>query len=274
MRPRHWIKNSFVFVPAFFAQKIYVLFDAPSTALTFLSFCWAASIVYIFNDWMDRKEDALHPLKKNRPFASGKLDRRQGLLLIGVLFLVLGTTLYFSGVWWPVLAYLLLNVMYSTILKHLAIVDISCIAMGFVLRVIAGGEAAQVLLSPWLIVMTFLLAMCVALGKRRSEFLLQPNTRKVLSTYNLDFINIALILLTTTTLVAYLMYCMSEEVTNRFQSDTIFYTAFFVLLGLLRYLQIAIVDNDAGSPHEILWKDRFLQLVLLCWILTFYLLIY
>ena len=278
LRPRHWIKNIFVFAPAFFAQKIELIFQEPSTCLTFLAFCLSASMVYVFNDWIDFEEDRAHPVKKERPFAAGKISINGMIFLLFLLGAILAVCLWFSKVWIPLVTYIVLNIAYTFVLKHFAIIDITVISIGFVLRIIAGGYATDVDLSHWLIMLTFLLAMCLALGKRRAELLLftqnQKNIRKSLSAYNPEFVDMALAFLASTTAVSYLMYCMSEEVMARFQTSYIFYTSFFVILGLLRFLQIAIVHQDAGSPTEILLKDRFIQINLILWILTFYFLIY
>ena len=166
------------------------------------------------------------------------------------------------------LTYLSINILYSLWLKHIAIIDIAIIASGFLLRIFAGGIAAQVPISRWLIVLTFLLAMILALGKRRNEFLAQTDgrqSRPVLDGYNLPFIDLSMVFLAAVTVVAYLMYTISDEVVGRIGSEELYFTTFFVVLGLLRFLQLALVFNRTASPTRVLLEDRFIQLMLLLW---------
>ncbi|MBK8502399.1 MAG: UbiA prenyltransferase family protein [Saprospiraceae bacterium] len=278
MRPSHWIKNILIFVPAFFAQKIHLVFKEPALIYTFLSFSLAASIIYIVNDWFDVQEDRMHPLKLNRPLAARMISEINLLFFLVVLSIALIILLWLSNNSTPVLIYLGLNVAYTLRLKHIAIIDITSISIGFVLRIVAGAIAEGVLLTHWLITITFLLAMCLALGKRRSELIFSMANskpiRKSLTGYNLEFINLALILLWGCTLVFYLMYCMSQEVAARMGTNKIYLTAFFVIIGIIRFFQIITVEQDLRSPMEVLMSDRFLQIVLLCCLTTFYLLIY
>lgn len=175
------------------------------------------------------------------------------------------------------LLYVVINVFYSFSLKHIAIVDISLIGMGFLLRVLAGGAVTGVEVSDWLIVMTFLLALILGLAKRRGEYVVATgghSFRRALEGYNLPFLDVSITVCSTVTIVAYLMYCFSPEVTSRIGTHNIYYTAFFVIVGILRYLQLALVFNRTESPTRALLHDIFLQIVLLGWIGAFAWLLY
>jgi 4-hydroxybenzoate polyprenyltransferase len=173
--------------------------------------------------------------------------------------------------------YFMVNILYSFSLKHIAIVDVSLIGLGFLLRVFAGGAATGVEVSQWLIVLTFLLALILGLAKRRGEYLVETKGhtfRKALEGYNLPFLDVSMVVCSTVAIVAYLMYCFSPEVTERIGSDRIFYSAFFVVIGILRYLQLTLVYNKTESPTRALLRDQFLQLTLVCWIGCFVWLLY
>jgi decaprenyl-phosphate phosphoribosyltransferase len=228
---------------------------------------------------VDAPQDKLHPTKKLRPIASNVISRSQARIWMG-LFLAIGfsvsaflgykvliiTALYFTQ-----------NILYSFWLKHIAIIDISLIGLGFLLRVFAGGVSTGTAVSNWLIVLTFLLALIMGLAKRRGEYLVETgghSFRRSLEGYNLAFIDVAMVVSATVTIVAYLMYCFSEEVIQRIGSDRVFFTVFFVIIGILRYLQLTLVFNKTESPTRVLWTDRFTQIVLLCWVLCFVWLLY
>lgn len=279
VRPEHWVKNLFLFIPAFFAARLSEPAVFVHTALGFVAFSLIASAVYVLNDLVDAPHDRHHPDKRRRPVASGAIGVRQGIILLSVLFLA-GTSLaaclsrdmlIFS------LLYFTINIFYSLYLKHIAIIDISLIGLGFLLRVFAGGAAAGVEVSQWLIVLTFLLALILGLAKRRGEYLVETKGhtfRKALEGYNLPFLDLSMVVCSTVAIVAYLMYCFSPEVTDRIGSNGIYYTAFFVIIGVLRYLQLTLVYNKTESPTRALLRDLFLQIVLLGWIGSFAWLLY
>lgn len=175
------------------------------------------------------------------------------------------------------LLYFLINVAYSLSLKHLAIIDVSLIGLGFLLRVLAGGAVTGVAVSHWLMVLTFVLALILGLAKRRGEYVVamgENNFRKALEGYNLPFLDMSMVVCSTVAIVAYLMYCFSPEVTQRIGSDKIFYTSFFVVAGVLRYLQLTLVFGKTESPTRALLRDGFLQIILLAWIGSFAWLLY
>jgi len=267
VRPEHWVKNLFLFIPAFFAARLaepLILVDA---ILGFVAFSLIASSVYVLNDLVDAPQDRHHPDKCRRPIASGVIGRSQAL---GILFLLLAGGSALAASLNPqllliVLLYFIINVAYSFSLKHIALIDVSLIGLGFLLRVFAGGVVTGVAVSQWLIVLTFLLALILGLAKRRGEYVIMTgghSFRKSLEGYNLPFLDVAMVVCSTVAIVAYLMYCFSPEVTSRMQSDKIFYTAFFVVLGILRYLQLTLVFNKTESPTRALLRDGFLQIVL------------
>lgn len=279
VRAEHWVKNLFLFLPAFFAGRLTEWPVLVHAVWGFVSFSLVASAVYVLNDLVDAPHDRNHPDKQNRPIASGAIQPRGAMVLLALLLTSglalaasLDTTVLLIG-----LVYLVINVLYSFSLKHIAIVDISLIGTGFLLRVLAGGAATGVEVSHWLIVMTFLLALILGLAKRRGEYVIATGGhtfRRALEGYNLPFLDVAITVCSTVAIVAYLMYCFSPEVTERIGSHNIYYTAFFVIVGILRYLQLALVFDRTESPTRALLRDAFLQIVLLGWIGSFVWLIY
>jgi len=278
-RPEHWVKNLFIFLPAFFAARLMEGEVLRNAILGFVAFSLTASSVYALNDLVDAPQDRNHPDKCRRPIASGAISPFQGMVL-GAVWLAGGLAL--SAYLRPemlifTILYFLVNVAYSLSLKHLAIIDVSLIGLGFLLRVLAGGAVTGVAVSHWLIVLTFLLALILGLAKRRGEYLVamgESNFRRALEGYNLPFLDMSMVVCSTVAIVAYLMYCFSPEVTQRIGSDKIFYTAFFVVVGILRYLQLTMVFGKTESPTRALLRDGFLQIVLLAWIGSFAWLLY
>ncbi len=279
IRLEHWVKNLFLFIPAFFAARLSEWGVLKHAVSGFFAFSLIASAVYVLNDLVDAPQDRNHPDKCRRPIASGAVGQRGAILLLVSLFGA-GTAM---AAWLQpsflliCLLYFVINVFYSFSLKHIALVDISLIGMGFLLRVFAGGAVTGVEVSHWLIVMTFLLALILGLAKRRGEYVIATGGhtfRRALEGYNLPFLDVSITVCSTVAIVAYLMYCFSPEVTSRIGSDNIFYTAFFVILGILRYLQLTLVFDRTESPTRALLRDGFLQIVLLGWIGAFAWLLY
>lgn len=281
MRIEQWVKNLFVFMPLFFDQKFTDCDLLWVTLLCALAFSLLASAVYCLNDIIDREADARHPVKRNRPLASGALSVTSAWIVMAACTL----TAMCLALWLlPVAAqcvlaiYLGLNIAYSLWLKHLSLIDVIVVACFYVMRVLAGACAAAITPSQWIIVMTFLLALFLVLGKRRDDVLLQETSGKVMrrgaASYNLTFINMALTMIATITVVAYMMYSMSPDVMERFNSRYTFVTAAFVLAGMLRYMQLTVVSSKSGSPTKVMLRDRFIQLCVLAWIVTFVFIIY
>jgi len=279
-RPHQYIKNVFIFLPLFFALKItdlHLLFNA---TIAFVAFSLTASGIYILNDYHDIKEDRLHPKKKFRPLASGAITKPQAFTIMVILFLFGFSMMAMLSLSAAVilLAYVVMNVGYSLCLKHVAIIDVTIIAIGFVMRLFVGSAATTIPLSIWIVVMTFLLALFMALAKRREDVLIFMNTgkkvRKVVNGYNLQFLDNAIAVMASVVIVSYTVYTTSNDVAGKFNSEYLYMTALFVILGILRYLQVTFVMQDSGSPTKIVLKDRFMQLTLLGWGLTFVWILY
>ena len=279
LRPYQYVKNGFIFLPLFFAQKIthWDLFG--KTCLAFVCFCLVSSSIYVVNDYWDREEDRQHPVKKQRPLAAGTINPSLALGLAGVLG-VLGLSIAYwlePNLLIILMGYGGMNLVYTLILKHVSLIDVFVIALGFVLRLFAGGVVGQVEVRMWIILMTFLLALFLALAKRREDVILVnagQQVRKSMNGYNLEFVTMAMTLMAPVIVVSYIFYTISSEVTQRFHSNYLYLTVIFVLLGILRYLQMTLVENRSGDPTEILLTDRFLQGTILGWLGTFILLIY
>ena len=279
-RPHQYTKNLFVFLPAFFAFQLDSLTVWINGVQAFIAFSLISSSVYTFNDLIDCEDDRKHPLKKNRPIAAGRIGRVSAyafmfLLLISGLIVGISISLKIIGL---LGIYYLLNLAYTLWLKHIPIIDISIISTGFVIRLLVGSLATNVKLSHWIIIITFLLALFLALGKRRHDLLIFLNTknktRKVIDGYNVKFLDITLAMSATIVIIAYILWAISPEVSDRLNSENIYLTSIFVLLGLFRYLQLALVLENGGNPSETLLNDKFIQLILVIWLLSFIWLLY
>lgn len=274
LRPKHYIKNIFIFTPLFFSFS----FGDPGKILlsvyAFIIFSMAASGIYIFNDLFDLEEDRQHPEKKHRPLASGQIKKKtayivMSALLLSALVLSYIINLDFSFV---LIGYIIINVLYSINLKHISVLDIVIIALGFLLRVVAGGVVTGIEISMWLIIMTFLLAIFLGLAKRRDDVILSEKglkTRKNVDGYNLEFINAAMVLMAGVIIVSYILYTVSIDIQQKFNTQNLFYSSFFVVVGILRYMQITFVENNSGNPTNLIYKDKFLQFIIILWILSF-----
>ncbi|MDD6954193.1 MAG: decaprenyl-phosphate phosphoribosyltransferase [Prevotella sp.] len=283
VRPRQWVKNFFVFIPLFFGGQMSntaLLLDALTT---FVAFSLAASSIYCLNDIVDVEADRQHPVKCHRPIASGQVSVSAAYVLMAIMLILSMTVCPMlkgrsMAVGAVVLGYWIMNIAYCVWLKNFAIIDVCLIAFGFVLRILAGGLATGIEPSNWLVLMTFLLTLFLSFAKRRDDVLRMEATgkppRKNTIRYNLTFINQAITISASITLVCYIMYTVSPEVTARFNSHYIYLTTIFVLVGLLRYIQIAVVDKQSGDPTKIILRDRFTQLVVLAWMVSFLFIIY
>ena len=283
-RPKQWIKNMFVFIPMFFGGELFDLHSVWLAVLTFFAFSLVASSIYCYNDIVDIDADRNHPVKCLRPIASGEVSIRLGYILMTLTFcLGMGVLLLLppevmSQVMAVIVFYYVLNLAYCSKLKQFAILDVCIVAFGFVLRILAGGFACELALSNWIVIMTFLLTLFMSFAKRRDDVLRMNSTgeapRKNTVRYNLTFINQAITIAASVTLVCYIMYCVSPEVSERFDTPYLYLTFVFVLLGLLRYIQIAVVDEKSGDPTKIILRDHFSQIIVVAWLLSFLLMIY
>src|SRR6476619_7601926 len=279
LRPKDWAKNLFLFIPLFFSGAFFQWNIYPIIIAGIVAFSFVASSIYIINDYRDIEDDRKHYEKSKRPLASGAVSKKAAVIICAALIVIGFTTaflirdkfLFVLGI------YFLLNLGYSFGLKNIPILDIFIVAIGFVLRVKAGAVIIHVGLSDWLTIMVFLLALFMAIGKRRDDVLLKLSSgtdmRKSIKGYNLELLNILTALVCAVTVVSYFMYTMSPEVLRRMGTYRLYYTCLFVLAGIMRYLQIIFVQAKSGSPTKVLYRDRFIQASLILWIISFYLIL-
>ncbi len=278
-RPHQYLKNAFVLAPVFFGFQITTLTAVLPALQAIIAFSLLCSSVYAFNDIRDRNADREHPKKRFRPVASGAISVRNayffsGLLLFGCLLLSLGLPLAVLALF---AAYIALNICYSLGLKHHAILDVVMVAVGFVLRIFIGAVASGVAASHWLVIMTFLLALFLALAKRRDDLLLAKcgnTTRKCLDGYSMEFVSQCMALMAGVVLVAYIMYTVDDATVSYLHTDKVYLTTLWVLLGIMRYLQLTLVAENTGSPTRLLISDFFLKIVITLWITHFCFILY
>lgn len=277
LRTPQYIKNIFIFAPLIFSFQ-FNTDNFINTSIIFILFSLLASSIYIFNDLMDINEDRKHPKKKFRPLANNQVSIKIAKILIISLSTI---SLFYSfliniNLFYILLIYFLLNILYSIKLKHIPIVDIFIIAIGFVLRLFAGNSIFDTTLSMWLIIMTFLLALFLAIAKRRDDIILSnkgKETRKNIDGYNLELVNSIMVLMAGIIIVSYIMYTVSIDVITRLNSNYLYITTVFVILGLMRYMQITFVEENSESPTEVLYTDNFLQITIILWLLSFFLIV-
>jgi 4-hydroxybenzoate polyprenyltransferase len=272
MRPHQWVKNGFILAPLFFTPTAAAWAASHDVAAGILAFCLLSSAVYVVNDWMDREADRRHPEKRRRPLAAGTVSTTQaGLLIVALLAGTVAIASMLPARFALVAAaYFALNLAYSLRLKQVAIVDVMIVALGFVLRVHAGAILIAVDPSPWIMICTGLLALFIALAKRRDDLVksLDSQHRAALGGYNKPFIDASITVVVGGLLVSYLIY------TTTAGSTPFYVTAPFVVAGVLRYLQITYVEERSGSPTTLALTDRFLILAVLGWLGTFGYLLY
>ena len=284
LRPLQWLKNVFVFAPIFFSNNLLKVDYFLPTLIVFTSFCLISSSIYCFNDLRDAELDRLHPKKCKRPIASEAVSVKGGyvmmmLCMAGAFSLLsLVKSVNSPYLYIIVASYWLMNIGYCIKLKQYAIVDVVIIAIGFVFRVLIGGVTTNIWLSEWIVLMTFLIAVFLALTKRFDDYHIFEQTgrkpRISITGYNKTFINEATAIIASVTLVCYIMYTMSPEVIERMGTRYVYLTSVWVLAGLLRYLQNMIVFGLSGSPTKSLTKDHFVQFCIFGWIASFFIIIY
>jgi decaprenyl-phosphate phosphoribosyltransferase len=280
IRINNWVKNLFIFIPLFFSSELFNTDKFIQTLLVAIGFSFITSFVYIINDIFDIDFDKNHPNKKNRPITSGIISIRKSII-IGLFLSITGfTILWFSSFSAFLLSilYFVLNFLYSYRLKHIPIIDLVIIAIGFVIRILIGSFVGEIVLFDSIIVMVFLLSLFIAISKRRDDvfqFQFEDKiNRKVVNKYTLEFINILITVTSSVLLVSYLLFITSDDIVSTYSSNYLLITFVFVLIGVFRYNQITFVLNKSGSPLKIFFKDRFLQIILFCWILIFFIIIY
>jgi 4-hydroxybenzoate polyprenyltransferase len=283
MRLHQWTKNSIIFLPLFFNAGIANACQLALCLYAFIGFSCIASSIYCINDVIDAGDDRTHPEKSKRPVASGKVSAAAALVLAILLFAggltLLVVTIPDLRIITVTLLYFAINLAYALKLKQTAIIDIICIAAGFVLRVVIGGFAAGVWLSHWIVLMTFLLALFLACAKRRDDVLHYQRrgivARKNIIQYNsIAFLNAMMMITATITVMSYIMYTVDEQVMARFDNSYIYVTSVFVMTAIFRYLQITMVEENSGSPTGILLTDRFIQVCIAGWLIAFTFIIY
>ena len=280
LRAKQWGKNGFLLLPGFFAGNILEPGVFLRVILGMAAFSLVASGIYIVNDLRDVQADRLHPRKCKRPIAAGLIKPSTAIVIACVVAIMglAGAYLLEPMFGLITLGYGVMNLAYSLYLKRWAILDVMIIALGFLFRIHAGGAMANVPISMWLEILTFLLALFIAFGKRRDEVIVAAvagnGTRRNIQGYNLEMVNSSMSLIASVTLVAYVMYTVSPEVMARIGSPYLYYTGFFVLMGMLRYLQLALVKHRTGSPTQLVLEDWPLQAVIGGWLISFAIIIY
>jgi 4-hydroxybenzoate polyprenyltransferase len=266
LRPKQWVKNSFVLAAIIFSGKFLDTNILAKNIAVMFMFCLTSSCVYILNDIIDVEKDRCHPKKKFRPIASGDVSITQAVILgiILLLIVVLGTYKINPLALIIIVVYLVLNVLYSFKLKHIIIIDVMVITLGFVLRIECGSVVASVSLSPWLILCTILLSLFLALNKRKSE-IIELDTkgashRKILEDYSVDLIDRMLNLVTPSILISYCLYTF-----NSVQSRNMMLTIPFIIYGIFRYEYLMTKNNAGGKPEDVFFKDKPFLINIILW---------
>lgn len=271
MRPRQWTKNLFVFPAIVFAQRLWDKGAVDVTLAAFIIFCFLSSSVYLVNDIADADKDRLHPTKRNRPIASGRLPAGVALassLLLAAFSIALAFAINDRFVLCASL-YLGLNLVYSFSLKHVVILDVIMVAAFFVLRAVAGAAAINVDISHWLLICTFLLALFIAMSKRRHELVLLENNasahRASLTEYSPYLLDQMISVVTASTVMGYTLYTVDQDTVAKFGTDHLVYTVPFVVFGIFRYLYLIHQKGEGGDPDRIIVSDRPFLINLLLW---------
>ena len=277
MRPNQYIKNILIFTPLFFTFE-YSLGRIIDVLVVFLIFTLVASSVYVLNDIIDRDLDAKHPKKKSRPIASGDINVKSAYFFHFILIFISFSSafLFNQNLFKILLFYYIMNIIYSLILKTIPIVDVVVLSIGFVLRLFAGESVIVEELSFWIIIMTYLLAILISLAKRRGDVVLSLNnitTRKNIEKININFIDQSITLMAAVTIVAYINFTVSTSTIEKFNTEILYVTAIYVLVGVLRYMQITFVFNKSDDPSKVFFSDKFTIINLLLWIFSFYLIV-
>jgi 4-hydroxybenzoate polyprenyltransferase len=280
LRPTQWFKNLFIFAALVFSRNLNDLSKGLSVLWAFVLFCLLSSGTYLINDLFDLQNDRKHPFKSRRPLASGQLKTSTAAGLAALMVLVsLGLSFLLHPHFGLVaLAYLVINLAYSAHLKQVVILDVMLVAFGFVLRAVAGALVIEVEISSWLLICTILIALFLALGKRRHEVMLlaegSSEHRRVLGDYSPYFLDQMMAVVTASTLMSYTLYTLSPEVTRKFGDNDLIFTVPFVLYGIFRYLYVVHRQSKGGSPTHVLLTDRPLLLDILLWFAAVWFVLY
>jgi 4-hydroxybenzoate polyprenyltransferase len=273
IRPRHWLKNVFVFAPLLFSLNLFVTARLLHSALCFIAFCLATSFIYILNDYVDREADRKHPVKKNRPLAAGTVSLTAAAVLAAV-FLVGSLAISFIldiRILVVTAAYVALNVLYSFYVKNIVILDVFSIAAGFVLRIFAGSFAIAVPISNWILLCTLSISLFIGFGKRRHDLAALSGAKKqraVLQEYSLPLLDYMMVISATLTCVTYSLWVADPQTALKLKSDRLMLTIPFVLYGICKYLYIIYKKNGGGDPAEVVSKDIGIIVTGVLWVLS------
>lgn len=280
-RVSQWIKNSFVFVPVLFSLHLFDYDFIINSIAAFIIYCFASSIVYAINDVKDAEADRSHPVKKNRPVASGKISDFNAIIAAGVLFGLIVFPLFLMDKYFilTVAVFFVLNIFYTFSFKHIVLLDVFSIAMGFMLRVIGGAFAINVEISNWLILTTMFISLFLAIMKRRSELELHLNeegktTRKVLESYSVNYTEHMATITAAGVIIFYALYTVSERTVQIFGTDDLLFTTPFVVFGIFRYMFLAYQNHKGENAAEAMITDIPMMLNLFLYILTVIIIIY
>ncbi|MEN3039354.1 MAG: decaprenyl-phosphate phosphoribosyltransferase [Candidatus Kryptonium sp.] len=283
-RPKQWIKNFFVFAPLIFSHHLLNFDKVKTSIFSFFAFSFIASSVYVINDIADRESDKLHPIKKNRPIASGRVEVWQGFLfsifLFSIGFAFLFELPFKAG--FLIILYFVMMLLYSLKLKQVVLVDVFVIAIGFMLRVLVGAYAIEVVVSKWLFITTLFLSLFLAISKRRMEiyFSIQnPNSglseqRKVLDEYNIKFADQMLVITAGGAVISYALYTISERTVLLFGTEALIYTTIFVLYGIFRYMYLIYQKKSGENPTDVILSDWGILANIFLWFIVCIIIIY
>ncbi|UCD06313.1 MAG: decaprenyl-phosphate phosphoribosyltransferase [candidate division WOR-3 bacterium] len=274
LRPRQWLKNVFVFAGLIFSRNFLIPTSITKSIAAFVVFSILSSSGYIINDIIDYKDDLKHPVKSKRPIAAGRIRRKKAGALACILMLLSIASSYFLGIDFLIIccAYGLLMLTYSLGVKQIVILDVLFVAFGYVLRAIAGAVAIDVEISSWLLLCTLLIALFLAVAKRRTEIVLlgedASKHRKILSQYSLTLLNQMISVVTAACIVAYCLYTLAPDTVAKFGTKNLIFTIPFVIYGIFRYLYITYQKLDTDIPEKVLFSDLPLQLCLMSWVVV------
>jgi 4-hydroxybenzoate polyprenyltransferase len=274
MRPQQWLKNVFVLAGLVFSRHFFYLDSIEKSLYAFVVFCFLSSSGYILNDILDYREDMVHPVKSRRPIAAGVISRRRAWILGFVLLVAAcaGALLLSAQFFYVCLIYYTVMISYSLMMKNIVILDVLFVAMGYVLRAIAGAVVIAVDISSWLLLCTLLIALFLAISKRRTEIILLGEGaikhRKILSHYSLGLLNQMIAVVTAACIVAYCLYTLAPETVSKFGTRNLIYTVPFVIYGIFRYLYLTFQRTEGDMPERVLFKDLPLQICLVAWIVS------
>jgi 4-hydroxybenzoate polyprenyltransferase len=272
LRPRQWFKNIFVFAGLLFSREFNDPTAVVASLYAFSIFCVLSSGVYVLNDILDFKEDRVHPLKSKRPIAAGEVARSTGMIIASLCFILAlaGSYLVNTEFFFICIVYGIMMILYSTIVKHIIILDVLFVALGYVLRAIAGAVVIQVVISSWLLLCSLLLALLIVIAKRRNELevLGAENAkvhRKTLARYPVTLLNQMIAIVSAACIVSYCLYTLAPETVTKFNTRNLIFTVPFVLYGIFRYLYLTF-HNKTRSPDQVIVTDIPLLICLVGWV--------